>query len=335
MVYTDERPIISITMGDPVGIGPEICVGCFSNSEIYEEVRPVLIGDEELLKRAMHLKGCEFKVNIIQDPQYGKYEFGTIDFIPVSCEAKRDFVYGQPSTDAAIWAYHFFEKSIDLGKKGLVNAICTAPINKEMMKKAGFAHTNHTSILKSFFPEIVSTSMFHCRELKVFHYTRHLSLRNALDAINIPDLVKSLHSVNNVMQSIGYENPRIALAAVNPHASDNGLFGNEEKDYLKPAVDMCQKEGMNVIGPIPADAVFYQQKKGIYDCVLSLYHDQALIACKTYDFEKTVSLTFGYPFVRSTVDHGTAYDIAGKNIVNSDNMDAAVLTAAYYCKKRG
>lgn len=334
MVYTDKRPFVSITMGDPAGIGPEICVGCLSNPEVYKNVRPVLIGDEELLRRAMRLKGCDYKINPIKDPRSGIYEVGTIDFLPVSCEAGRDFEYGQPSTDAAVWAYHFFEKSIELGKQGLVDAICTAPINKEMMKKAGFAQTNHTSILKYFIPGVLPTSMFHCRELKVFHYTRHMSLRSALDAINVPGLVKSLHSVQEVMQSIGYENPRIALAAVNPHASDNGLFGNEEQEFLKPAVEQCRKEGINVTGPIPADAVFYQQKKGLYDCVLSLYHDQALIACKTYDFEKTVSLTFGYPFVRSTVDHGTAYDIAGKNIVNSENLDSAVLTAAYYCGKK-
>jgi 4-hydroxythreonine-4-phosphate dehydrogenase len=326
------RPLIAITLGDPAGIGPEICIGCLRNREIYAKVRPFLIGDMELLMRAMRLQNIKIPINVIHNPQDGKYEYGTIDFLPVLCEAKRNFTFGHPTIDAAIWSYNFFVKSIEYGKSGKIDAICTAPINKEMMKKAGFKQTNHTAILHHFFPGIVSTSMFHCRELRVFHFTRHISLRKALDSINTPDLVQSLREANAVMKSIGYKNPRIALAAVNPHASDGGLFGNEENDFLKPAVKLCRKEGIDVSGPIPADAVFYLQKNGLYDCVFAIFHDQALIACKTYDFENTVSLTFGYSFVRSTVDHGTAYDIAGKNIVDSKSMEAAVLTAAYYCR---
>lgn len=326
------HPLIAITMGDPTGIGPEICVGCLKNPEIYKQVRPFLIGDMELLMRAMQLQECSLTVHVIHNPQEGKFKYGTIDLLPVDCDADRNFTFGHPTPDAAFWAYHFFAKSIEYGKSGQIDAICTAPINKEMMKKAGFAQTNHTAILRHFFPEIVSTSMFHCRELRVFHFTRHISLRKALDSIDTQKLAQALREVNGVMKSIGYQKPRIALAAVNPHASDGGLFGNEESDFLKPAAELCRKEGIDVSDPIPADAVFYQQRKGLFDCVLAMFHDQALIACKTYDFENTVSLTFGYPFVRSTVDHGTAYDIAGKNIVDSRSMEAAVLTAAYYCR---
>ncbi len=174
--------------------------------------------------------------------------------------------------------------------------------------------------------------MFCCDKLRVFHLTRHMSLLNAINSLNIDEIVTKLSQIDATLKRIGIEHPRIALAALNPHASDHGMFGDEERLFLEPAAAICQKTGMNVTGPVPADSVFYQALNDRFDGVLSLYHDQGHIACKTYNYQKSVSATLGYAFMRTTVDHGTAYDIAGKGIADCENLYEAIRVGTVYWK---
>ena len=325
------RPVVAITLGDPAGVGPEICADCMMDKEIYYKVKPVFIGNEKVIEKALALKKCEFPIHLIEQPSQGVYEYGTIDLIETDCGiSESEIEYGKLSIDGAKMAYSFVIKGIELAKKGLIDVISTSPINKEAFSMARFTEKDHTAIFKKYYGNVETTSMFHCLELKVFHYTRHMSLKNAIESLDVNKLVKSIKKIDTTLKKLGVEKPLIAVAALNPHASDNGMFGDEEEKFLIPAIKKCSEEGIIVEGPVPADAVFYLQRKGNYDAVLTLYHDQGHIACKTYDFDRSVSLTFGLPFVRTTVDHGTAYDIAGKGIASHQNLKEAVLVGAEY-----
>lgn len=327
------RPKVLVTLGDPAGIGPEICAGCMMDSEIQQFTRSVLIGDGGALKRgaaAMGIENC--RLNRIKTPEEGIFEAGIINFIQPYEEEISDIPFGKMSIQGAKMAYSYITQAIETAREWDADLITTAPINKESFLLAGLPHKDHTAIFNSYYPGIRTESMFHCRELRVFHYTRHMSLKQAIEALDEEKLFESVREINRVLISLGIEKPRIAIAALNPHASDDGMFGDEEEKYLKPAVNRGREAGILVDGPVPADAVFYLQIKGQYDGILSLFHDQGHIACKSYDFEKSVSLTFGLPFMRSTVDHGTAYDLAGKGSASYENIKEAILAGADYCR---
>jgi len=325
------KPTVAITLGDPAGVGPEICASCMMDKEIYEKVNPILVGDKKTLEKALRLKNCDYPIQIIEYPSQGNYQYGVINLIQTDCQIEDDEItYGEPSVAGAKMAHSLIIKAIELGKVGGVDVISTSPINKETFAQAGFTEKDHTAIFKKYYGNITTTSMFHCKELKVFHYTRHMSLKQAIEALDVDQIVASVKKINATLQGVGVKHPVIAVAALNPHASDNGMFGDEEEKFLIPAVAKCREAGLNVEGPVPADAVFYLQRNGNYDGVLTLYHDQGHIACKTYDFEKSVSLTFGLPFMRTTVDHGTAYNIAGKGVASYENLKEAILVGAEY-----
>lgn len=328
----NELPIMALTMGDPSGIGPEICVGCFGDEELYEKSRPMLIGDKHEMEKAISLLNSNLELNLIENPEDARFEFGKVDLIQTDHGQSEEIVYGKPTKAGSVMANSFILKAIQLGKAKLVDGIATSPISKEEFTNAGYTETNHTAIFAREVTGYTTISMFHCNEMKVFHYTRHMSLLNAIKALDTEKITETFVKVHNAMQRVGFDNPRIAVAALNPHASDNGMFGLEEKEIIEPAVEKAKEQGINAFGPIPADSVFYQHRNGSYDAVLSLFHDQGHIACKTYDFENSVSLTLGYPFVRTTVDHGTAYGIAGKGIASYGNLKAATLVGAEYAK---
>ncbi len=332
MKTNDARPLVVVTMGDPAGVGPEICAGCMTDGDILKQVRPVVIGDRGILQRALDLQGSKFQIHPVRSPEEGGYQFGSIDLMETDHGVTEEIVFGSPSVPAAKMAYSFILKAIELGKQGSTDVITTCPINKEYFVRAGFGEKDHTALFRKHFGGVPTVSMFHCRELRVFHYTRHMSLKNAIAALDVDKLVECMKGIHTTLRGIGIASPRIAVAALNPHASDHGLFGDEEEKFLIPAIRKCVEMGIRAEGPVPSDSVFYLEKRGVYDGVLSLFHDQGHIACKTYDFEKSVSLTFGFPFMRSTVDHGTAYDIAGKNTASYENLKEAILMGAKYWK---
>lgn len=329
------KQIVGVTMGDPAGVGPEICLKAAIQPSVVDKVRVLLIGDRTTFETTHKQLKIATPIHFVteEDLRQGKLANQYINILLSEFQLEEPAPLGEGSRQGAAAAMSAISRAMQLADDGLINVIATSPINKKNFSQSGFKLNNHTAMFQSHYPNVETTSMFHCLDLNVFHYTRHMSLKNAISAINKNDVLTTIEKANRTMKRIGYKEPRIALAALNPHASDNGLYGDEEQKYLTPAVEAARHEGIQAFGPVPGDSVFYLQRTGKYDAVISLFHDQGHIACKTLSFDQSVSLTFGLPYVRSTVDHGTAYDIAGKNIASSKNLEEAIIVAAQYQQK--
>lgn len=230
-------------------------------------------------------------------------------------------------------AMDWIMKSIELGMANKVDAVSTAPIHKGAIKLVGVKQPGHTEIYQDETKSPYALTMFSCHKLRVFFVSRHMSLVDACRYATKARILESIENIHKELRKVGIEDPLIAVAALNPHGGDNGLFGTEEIDELTPAIEAAQKKGIRAVGPAPADSVFHIGKSGKYDAILSLYHDQGHIACKTLDFEKSVTLTFGLPFIRSSVDHGTAFDIAGKAIAGCISLIESTKVVAEYAAK--
>lgn len=331
---TSRKPIVAITIGDPAGIGPEITVDTIKEKKVYDTCNPFLIGSIDIIKRAMKIKNCDFEINKINHPSEGKYQYGIIDVLETGEYDCETIEYGKVQKLAGQMAYDYVVKSIELGMNKDIDVVATAPIHKEAIKLAGCPQAGHTEIYGDLTNSKYALTMFNCRNLKVFFVSRHKALKEACDYATKERVLDHVQQINTELEGIGIKNPTIAVAALNPHASDNGLFGTEEKDNLIPAVQAAQEQGINAVGPVPADSVFHLGLQGRYDAILSLYHDQGHIACKTLDYERSITITWGLPFMRSSVDHGTAFDIAGKNIAGSVSMIEATLVAVDYWKMK-
>jgi 4-hydroxythreonine-4-phosphate dehydrogenase len=329
-----KKPVVAITMGDPAGIGPEITVATLMEKKVYEESDPFLIGSIDIVKRAMKIKNSNFEINKINHPSEGKFQYGVIDVLETGDYNCDNIEFGKVQKLAGQMAYDYIIKSIELGLNNDIDIVSTAPIHKEAIKLVGVKQAGHTEIYGDLTHSEYALTMFNCHNMKVFFVSRHMALKDACDYATKERVLEKVKQIHKELTGIGYENPEIAVAALNPHASDNGLFGHEEGDQLIPAVEAAKELGINAVGPVPADSVFFKHKKGSYDAVLSLYHDQGHIACKTLDFEKSITITWGLPFMRSSVDHGTAFDIAGKGIAGTVSMLEATLVPIQYWKKK-
>lgn len=327
------RPITAVTMGDPAGIGPEIVVGTMLDEGIHECCRPFVIGSIAVLEKAAKVLGKELKFNKIDEPEEAKYEFGTIDIIETGEYDTDSLEWGKEQKLAGQMAVDFILKSIELGMAKKIDAVSTAPIHKGAIKLVGVKQPGHTEIYQDETQSPYALTMFSCHKLRVFFVSRHMSLVDACHYATKERVLEDVTNIDKELRKVGIENPLIAVAGLNPHNGDNGLFGREEIDELAPAVKAAQERGINCVGPCPADSVFHIGKSGKYDAILSLYHDQGHIACKTLDFEKSVTLTFGLPFIRSSVDHGTAFDIAGKGIAGAVSLIESTKVVAEYAAK--
>jgi 4-hydroxythreonine-4-phosphate dehydrogenase len=331
-MYSEKyRPIIGITMGDPAGIGPEIVIGTMLNASVHDVCRPFVIGSQAILERAASVLKMKLSINKINDPSQAKYKLGTIDILETGTYDTDSIIWGQVQPLAGQMAIDFIRKSIELGMNGKLDGVSTAPIHKGAIKLVGIKQPGHTEIYEEETHSPYALTMFTCHKLRVFFVSRHLSLIDACKYANRKNVLGYIVNINIELRKIGLPNPLIAVAALNPHGGDNGLFGKEEIDELIPAIKDAQEMGINAIGPVPADSIFHIGKSGKYDAILSLYHDQGHIACKTLDFEKSVTTTFGLPFIRGSVDHGTAFDIAGKGVANEVSMIESTKVVAYYC----
>lgn len=334
MSETIFKPVTAITMGDPAGIGPEIVVGTMLDEGIHECCKPFVIGSIAILDRAAKVLGKELKYNKIEDPSEAKYEFGTVDVIETGDYDTDSIKWGEVQELAGQMAIDWIMKSIELGMAKKVDAVSTAPIHKGAIKLVGIKEPGHTEIYQHQTNSPYALTMFSCHKLRVFFVSRHMSLVDACHYATKEVVLDNVINIDKELKKVGIENPLIAVAGLNPHNGDNGLFGTEEITDLAPAVKAAQEMGINAVGPCPADSVFHIGKSGKYDAILSLYHDQGHIACKTLDFEKSVTLTFGLPFIRSSVDHGTAFDIAGKAIANSISLIESTKVVAEYAAKQ-
>lgn len=322
---------IGITLGDPSGIGPEIILKAISrHAEIYKNCIPVIYGDPRILKFYNDLLGLNTRIVAIDElTGLNNAVSGEIYLLPVTC-SKKKLNPGKVSGDYGLMAYKYISLATDHALKGELNAIVTAPINKEALKMGRVPYLDHTEILSGQTNSSKTMTLFVTGNLRIFFYSRHIAFREIADSINRAAISETLSQCCQYLEKIGIKNPEIALAALNPHSGENGMFGREEIESLIPAVNDSRKSGLRVNGPVPADSVFHQAAEGRYDAVLALYHDQGHIAAKTYDFHRTVSLTMGLPFLRTSVDHGTAMDIAGKNIADETSMVEAINAAIRY-----
>ncbi len=324
------KPVTAITMGDPVGIGPEICVDTMLSKEIADVCRPFVIGSQRVMEKAAECKGKELKFNKISDPSEAKFEFGVCDIMETGDYDTDSLEWGKVQKLAGQMSVDFINKSIELGMAGKIDAVSTAPINKQAIKLVGVKEPGHTEMYQVATNSRYALTMFSCHKLRVFFVSRHMSLIDACKYATKDVILQDVIDIDYELKKVGIENPLIAVAALNPHGGDNGLFGREEIDEIGPAVEAAKEKGINCVGPCPADSVFNIGKSGKYDAILSLYHDQGHIACKTLDFEKSVTLTFGLPFIRSSVDHGTAFDVAGKGIAQGNSMIESTKVVSEY-----
>lgn len=321
---------IVIPIGDIAGVGPEIVVKALDHPEVYEWCNPVVVGERTALERALAVTGRPLKLREIEDARAQEYRCGQIAFYDLKNVNAAQVEFGKVQAEAGRAAYEFIEKAVSLMKEGKADAIATTTINKEALKAAGIPFIGHTEIIGALLDAPDPMTMFQVRNLKVFFLTRHLSLRDAIDAVKQERVYQYIKRCSQGMKNLGYENPRLAMAGLNPHGGEHGLFGWEEVEEIVPAVERAQREGIRISGPIGADSVFHLALEGSFDAVISLYHDQGHIATKMVDFERTISVTIGMPYIRTSVDHGTAFDIAGTNQASELSMYEAIRLAAEY-----
>lgn len=320
------RPLVAVTLGDPAGIGPEIVVKALADPEVYRVLRPLVIGDRGAVERARALVPGAPAVRVVADPADGTYTPGTLDLVDLA-NVPAGLALGRVQAEAGRAAYQFIEGAVAWALAGQVDAVATAPIHKEALRAAGVPHIGHTEIFAELTSSPDPLTMFEVAGIRIFFLTRHVSLRQALDLVRKERIVTTARAALGHLRSLGSAEPRLAVAALNPHAGDGGLLGREEIEEIAPAVEALQQEGHRVAGPVPADSVFHLARQGAFDAVLSLYHDQGHIAAKSMDFEGTVSVTLGLPFIRTSVDHGTAFDIAGTGKASAVSMKRAILAA--------
>ncbi len=324
------KPFIAIPIGDVAGVGPEITVKSLAKKEVFDAARAVVVGDKKIMEQAIKVCGANLKINVINEPEDGVYEENILNLIDLDNIDMSSFEYGKVQAMCGKAAFEYIKKSIELANARKVDAVATTPINKEALRAAGINYIGHTEIFGALTNTEDPLTMFEVRGMRVFFLTRHVSLREACDMIKKERIIDYVKRCTEVLKQLGVEGGTMAVAGLNPHSGEHGLFGWEEVNEVAPAVEELKKMGYDVAGPVPADSVFHQALQGRYNSVLSLYHDQGHIATKTLDFERTIAITGGMPILRTSVDHGTAFDIAGKNIVSEVSMVEAILLAAKY-----
>ena len=310
---------IGVTLGDPAGIGYEVSAKAISRLIGRSDVKFVLIGNRSHFLKVLRI--VKVPEDILNSVEFIDIPGGEVEFGKVQREA------GRISLESV-------RVGVDMALKGEVDALVTAPINKEAWMLAGSKHIDHTTLLQDLTGSKKSITIFEVKRLRIYFLTRHIPLSRVASEVRRDNVLRGILEADLALRLLGIRNGRIAVAALNPHAGDGGLIGREEVDEIAPAVEEARSRyGLNVSGPFPADSIFYLASRGLYDIVVSLYHDQGHIAAKMYDFKRTVSLTLGLPFLRTSVDHGTAFDIAGKGIADEASMYEAIKKAIKYANK--
>ncbi|HWI61994.1 MAG TPA: 4-hydroxythreonine-4-phosphate dehydrogenase PdxA [Symbiobacteriaceae bacterium] len=321
------RPVIGITMGDAAGVGPEIIVKALGDPAVYAASRPLVIGDAKILARAAATVGLPLAVRSVTAVAGCEFAFGTIDCLDLDL-LPADLPFGQLSAAAGDAAYRFLERAIRLAGEGAIHAICTAPLNKEALHKAGHHYPGHTEILATLTGTSDYAMMLTSPRLRVIHVTTHIGLIDAIARIKPERVYRVIRMAHETLQRAGMAAPRIGVCAINPHAGENGLFGyGEEAEKIEPAVHRAQDEGIDAQGPLPADTLFYRAGRGDFDIVVAMYHDQGHAPLKVMGLEDGVNITVGLPIIRTSVDHGTAFDIAGTGRADERSMKEAIRQA--------
>jgi 4-hydroxythreonine-4-phosphate dehydrogenase len=316
-------------MGDPVGIGPEIVLSALGDASIYKICRPLVFGDIRVLGTARKSTGSRLNLEAVENPETGSYTHGTVDVLSLSELDPENTSWGQPGIESGRAMVHYITRAIDMAVDGRIAAIATGPINKMAMQMAGFGYSGHTELLAKQTNTESFAMMLAGDRLRIVLVTVHIPLESVAAMLSKDRIVQTIRiAALELADRFGCRNPRIAVAGLNPHAGEGGLFGNEEKKMINPAVRQARSEGINATGPLPPDTVFYQAVAGRFDAVVCMYHDQGLIPFKLIHFTDGVNTTLGLPIIRTSVDHGTAYDIAGSGQANPGSLIAAIKMAA-------
>lgn len=330
----DTRPIVAITMGDASGIGPEIIMKALAHEATYAACRPLVVGDATRLREAGAIVGGGLEVNALETPAGAKYQRGTVDCIDLKL-IPPGHPFGQLSTISGEGAYRYIERATRLVEAGEADAICTAPLSKEALHAAGHKYPGHTELLAHLTGTPEVSMMLVAPKLRVIHVTTHIGLMDAIRKIE-PGLVERVIARGHAtLVKSGIADPRIGVCGINPHAGENGLFGQgEEEQKIIPAVEKCVAKGWKVTGPLPADTLFFRAARGDFDLVVAMYHDQGHGPVKVMGLEAGVNITVGLPVIRTSVDHGTAFDIAGKGIADDGSLLEALRQAVDLAPKR-
>lgn len=324
-----DRPVIAITMGDPCGIGPEIIVKALSHTAVTDICRPVVIGDVRRLSTAAHLCGLAptiFKVTSVAQAATND-DRSIINVIDPDIVAP-DLAWGVVCAAAGDAAYQYIAIAAHLALSGEVGAICTAPLNKEALHAAGHLYPGHTELLAHLTGTDEVSMMLEAPGLRVVHVTTHIGILDAIERIDAALIERTIRRANDALHRSGIASPRLAVCGINPHAGENGLFGRgEEATKIDPAIAQVRSEGIDAVGPLPADTLFFRARRGEFDCVVAMYHDQGHGPVKVLGLEAGVNITLGLPVIRTSVDHGTAFDIAGAGVADERSMIEALKQA--------
>ena len=330
-----EKPAIAITMGDPCGIGPEVVVKALADPQVYASCRPLVIGNTFAMRQAVELTGLPLRINETGDPTAAGEDPAVVDVVDLHNLNPEDITVGQISAACGKAAMEWVSKAGQLCLAGIMDGMATAPLNKEAAALAGYESIGHTELLQELCGAKHVPTMLMAKNLRVVHLTTHRSLRVACDYVKQDRIVEFLQITHDSFVKWGFPAPRIGVAALNPHNSDGGLLGHEEAEEIAPAVNAARELGIDATGPVPADSVFHQAIQGRYDVVLAMFHDQGHIPVKVYGFEESVTANLGIPFVRTSVDHGTAFDIAGQGVADHVSMLESIRLAVGLAKGNG
>ncbi len=322
------KPLIAITMGDPAGIGAEVSTKALLDKSIYEKCRPFIIGSRTAIADVLKCVGSSVSTNIAYDLEAVGNNPNAIDILDNSNLDTSEISYGILSATAGRASVNWILEAGNLAKSGVIQAVATAPINKEACNLAGYKDVGHMEIFQRQTGALNVATMLIAKKLRVVHLTTHRSLRLACDAVTKSNVLGKIKLTNTYFKRWGFPNPKIAVSALNPHASDGGLLGSEESTEITPAIMEAQSIGIDAVGPVPADTVFNYAIQQKYDVVIAMYHDQGHIPIKVHDWASSVSVNLGLPFIRTSVDHGTAFDIAGKGIADHTSMMESLKVAS-------
>lgn len=328
------KPILGITMGDPASIGPEVAVKALADASIHAVCRPLLIGDAQICREAIRLCNLPLQVRAVTHVREALFERDTIDVFDLAY-ASESILPGQMSAEAGDAAFRSVVKAIELAMAGEIDGTVTGPINKESINMAGHDYSGHTEIYADYTGTKKYGMLLVEEDLRVVHVSTHVSLRRACDLVKKERILDTIELLHTACRQLGVPDPKIGVAGLNPHASDGGLFGHEEKEEIIPAIEEALRRGYRVDGPIPADTLFPKSVGGVYDGCVVMYHDQGHIPFKLVGFNwdkstgkmksvRGVNITLGLPIIRTSVDHGTAMEIAGKGIASPDAMKLAI-----------
>ncbi|HBT47616.1 MAG TPA: 4-hydroxythreonine-4-phosphate dehydrogenase PdxA [Peptococcaceae bacterium] len=333
------RPIIAITVGDPCGIGPEITAKALALAEIYEICRPLVVGDGGLMCEAVRIAGAHLEVRAVENPAQGRYEYGVMDVLDLHNVDLNRLEYGKVTRLGGEASFQYIAKAIELALAGEVDAVTTGPIHKEAINLAGHHYAGHTEIFADLTKTKDYCMMLIDKNFRVSHVTTHVPFSRVPSLVTKERVLKVIELTHKALLRMGIARPRIAVAGLNPHAGDGGLFGREEIEEIGPAVEEARRRGMAVEGPISPDTIFVKLRGRQYDAAVAMYHDQGHIPTKIVGFQYDdatgswgsvagINLTLGLPIIRTSVDHGTAFGKAGKGTANPESMIDAIRLAA-------